>query len=111
MRRTIRPTIAGLMILASSAFVGGCSQISPCTVSPVEIEETREHVGLLDKDLTTARDRAKQLREELAAKQAELAGKKDKPGELREKVEELKKGSGRDEEKKDAGEDEDTGKE
>ena len=102
----IRPTIAGLVMLVSSAFAGGCSHVQPCTVSPVEIEETREHVGILEKDLATARDRAKQLRDELAAKQAELASKKDKPGELSKKVDELKKGSGRDDEKKDGDADE-----
>jgi hypothetical protein len=110
-RRTIRPTIAGLVILVSSAFAAGCSNVKPCTVSPIEIEETREHVGFLDKDLATARDRAKQLRDELAAKQAEFASKKDKPGELGKKVEELKKGSGRDEEKKDGDEDKGAGEE
>jgi hypothetical protein len=79
----------------------GCAKVPPCTVSPINIEETREDVKILEKDLVAARIRAKELREELAAKKAELDGKKDKPKELRGKVEELKKGSGRDEKKKD----------
>jgi hypothetical protein len=71
-------------------------------VSPIEIEETREGVKLLEKDLVEARARANQLSEELAAKQAEFESKKDKPEELRKRLEELKKGSGRgDEDEKD----------
>jgi chromosome segregation ATPase len=100
----IRPAVAGLVIFASSVFVGGCAQILPCTVSPVEIEETREDIQVLEKDLIAARDRARELGQELAAKQAELDSKKDKPAQLRKKVKELKKGSGRDDEdKKDEG--------
>ena len=77
---------------------GGCAQIPPCTVSPIEIEETREGVKLLEKDLVEARARAKKLSDELATKQAELDSKKDKPAELRKKLKDLKKGSGRDDE-------------
>lgn len=102
MRRTIRPFITGLFILGYGVFYG-CAQIPPCTVSPIEIEETREGVKLLEKDLVEARDRAQKLSEELAAKQAELDSKKDKPAELRKKLRDLKKGSGRDDESKDEG--------
>jgi chromosome segregation ATPase len=77
-------------------------------VSPIEIEETREGVKLLEKDLVEARTRAKALSDELAAKQAELDSKKDKPAELRERLKELKKGSGRDDEDKDKDEEETT---
>ena len=61
---------------------------------------TREDVKLLEKDLVVARDRAKKLSADLASKKAELNGKKDKPDELRRKLEELKKGSGRHEDQK-----------
>jgi chromosome segregation ATPase len=62
---------------------------------PVEIEETREDVKVLQKDLNEAKDRAQKLSAELAAKKAELDSKKDKPAEMRAKLKELKKGSGR----------------
>jgi hypothetical protein len=78
----------------------GCAKIPPCTVSPIEIEETREDVKILEKDLTSAKERARQLSEDLAKKKAELDGKKDKPGELRKKLEDLQKGSGRHESQK-----------
>lgn len=99
MRRSIRPFISGVFLLAAG-IVAGCAQIPPCTVSPIEIEETREGVKLLEKDLVEARAKAKELSDELAAKQAEYDSKKDKPEELRKKLEELKKGSGRGEEDK-----------
>jgi hypothetical protein len=96
-RRTLRSFVTGFIIMGCG-IVAGCAQIPPCTVSPIEIEETREGVKLLEKDLVEARERAKKLSDELAAKQAELDSKKDKPGELRERLKELKKGSGRDDE-------------
>lgn len=93
MRNTIRVGIAA----AFAALCGlGCAKLPPCNVSPVEIEETREDVKLLEKDLVEAKGRAKKLSDELAAKQAELDEKKDKPEKLRKKLKELKKGSGRD---------------
>jgi septal ring factor EnvC (AmiA/AmiB activator) len=78
-----------------AALALGCAKVPPCTISPIEIEETREDVKVLEKDLTEAKDRAQKLSAELAAKQAELDSKKDKPAEMRAKLKELKKGSGR----------------
>jgi len=89
------------------AGVFGCAKVPPCTVSPVEIEETREDVKILEKDLVTAKERSKKLSDELAKKKAELDSKKDKPGELRKKLDDLEKGSGRHEsQKKDKDKDE-----
>ncbi len=106
MRTTYRRWVIGsAFFFMAGAF--GCAKVPPCTVSPVEIEETREDVKILEKDLTSARARAKQLSDELAKKKAELDSKKDKPGELRKKLDELKKGSGRHEsQKKDKDEEE-----
>ena len=101
MRATVRDWVIGSVFLfVAGAF--GCAKVPPCTVSPVTIEETREDVKILDKDLLAARDRAKKLSAELAKKKAELDSKKDKPKKLRKKLDELKKGSGRaDEQKRD----------
>jgi chromosome segregation ATPase len=84
----------------------GCAKVPPCTVSPINIEETREDVKILDRDLAAAKARARELSEELAQKKAELESKKDKPDELRKKLDDLKRGSGRheDQQKKDKGE-------
>ncbi len=80
--------------------LAGCSSPPPCTVSPIEIEETREDTKTLDKSLAEAREKAKQLETKLREKRKEYNQKKDKPAELRKKVDELKKGSGRDKDKK-----------
>lgn len=96
MRNTIGQWLIGAAFFIAVGLLG-CAKVPPCTVSPINIEETREDVKILEKDLVSARARAKELREELAAKKAELDGKKDKPKELRKKVSDLKKGSGRDE--------------
>lgn len=107
MRRTTRPFVIGFFAVVCG-IGAGCAQIPPCTVSPIEIEETREGVKLLEKDLVEARTRAKKLSDELAVKQAELESKKDKPAELRKRLKELKKGSGRDDDKDSKDEEETT---
>lgn len=94
MRKTVRSWFATVCV-GVAALALGCAKVPPCTISPIEIEETREDVKVLEKDLTEAKDRAQKLSAELAAKQAELDSKKDKPAEMRAKLKELKKGSGR----------------
>ncbi len=91
-----------LLILFSflAPLAAGCSSAPPCTVSPIEIEETRADTKDLDKNLEEARKRAKKLETRLAAKKKEFEKKKDVPAKLRKKLDELKKGSGRDEKKK-----------
>jgi len=98
---------AGALLAVAGAI--GCAEVPPCQTSPVAIEETRESVKILEKDLVGARDRAKKLSADLAAKQAEYNSKKDKPDELREEIEEREKGSGRHEsqEKKEKDKDKD----
>ncbi len=93
MRRTIRPLLAGLFLMAAGAF--GCAKVPPCTVSPVDIEETREDVKILEKDLVAAREQARLLSARLEALKAEYEAKKDQPAKLRKKLDELRKGSGR----------------
>jgi septal ring factor EnvC (AmiA/AmiB activator) len=89
--------VFALCFLAASL---GCSAAPPCPVTPVNIEETREDVQVLERDLAATRERADELQTKLNAKKAELESKKDKPAELRKKLDELKKGSGRFDEKK-----------
>lgn len=100
MRNAIRQLAFGASVFVAAGLFS-CAKVPPCTVSPVNIEETREDVKILEKDLVAARARAKQLSEELATKKAALDAQKEKPKELRKKVDELKKGSGRGEEEKD----------
>lgn len=99
MRTTIRQWVIGSAFLFMAGALG-CAKVPPCTVSPINIEETREDVQILDRDLAAAKARAQSLSEELARKKAELDSKKDKPDELRKKLDDLKRGSGRHEDQK-----------
>lgn len=94
MRNVLRTWLVGA-VCAVSAVSFGCSKTVTCTVSPVEIEELREDVSVVQKNLATARERSDNLTKELAVKQADLEDKKDKPAELRARLEELRRGSGR----------------
>jgi peptidoglycan hydrolase CwlO-like protein len=83
-----------LFALLAPLFIG-CSSAPPCTVSPIEIEETREDVKSLDASLEQAKERVRSLQDKLSEKQKEYETKKDKPADLKKKVGELEKGSGR----------------
>lgn len=97
MRKDIRAWLAGA---ACAAVVSvSCSKVETCSVSPVEIEELREDISIIDKDLAGVNERAQALADDLAAKQADLDSKKDKPAQLRARLEQLKRGSGRIEKK------------
>ncbi|HEX5132055.1 MAG TPA: hypothetical protein VFX92_06170 [Candidatus Krumholzibacteria bacterium] len=97
MRVPFRAWLAGVAcVVAVSA---GCSKLETCNVSPIEIEELREDISIIDKDLAGVNERAQQLSDDLAAKQADLDSKKDKPAELRRRLAVLKAGSGRIEKK------------
>ena len=97
MRKATRAWLAGA---ACAAVVSaGCSKTETCNVSPIEIEELREDIAVIDKDLAGVHEREQQLAADLVAKQADLDSKKSKPPELRAKLELLKRGSGRIEKK------------
>ena len=89
--------IIGAALWVSAA---GCSTAPTCKVSPVELEELREDIAVLQKDLQSARDREAQLAADLAAKKADLETKRGKPAELRAQLEQIRKGSGRTEKDK-----------
>lgn len=80
----------------------GCAKAPNCKISPVELEELREDIRGLKKDLKTAQDREAQLTAELAAKQADLVTKRTRPDSLRAQLEAIKKGAGKTEKPKDA---------
>lgn len=94
MRNVLRAWLVGAACALSAVCVG-CGTAPTCNVSPVEIEELREDVATVNKNLATARERRDNLQKELATKEADLATKKGKPDELRARLEALRKGSGR----------------
>ena len=80
----------------------GCSKTTTCQLSPVELEELREDIAVLQKDLKTAKDREAQLSADLATKKADLESKKGKPAELRAQLDQVKRGAGKTEKPKEA---------
>jgi septal ring factor EnvC (AmiA/AmiB activator) len=97
-RRRVRLIGAACAVLSMSLV--GCSKTTTCQVSPVELEELREDVAVLQKDLKTAKDREAALTTDLATKKADLETKKGKPAELRAQLEQVKKGAGKTEKSK-----------
>jgi septal ring factor EnvC (AmiA/AmiB activator) len=83
-----------------SVCLAACSTAPTCKVSPVELEELREDIAVLQADLKKARDREAELSTDLATKKADLETKKEKPAELRAKLDHIKKGSGKTEKPK-----------
>ena len=98
--RSIRTLGAAVSAVVAVGLLGCSSKVTTCEVSPVELEELREDIAVLEKDLKTARDREAQLSADLAAKQADLATKKGKPAELRAQLEQVKRGAGKTEKAK-----------
>ena len=99
MRSVLRARLV-VVACAVSGLLVGCGKPSTCNVSPVEIEELREDVKVVQKNLAAAKERSDNLSKELATKQADLDSKKGKPDELRARLEQLRKGSGRNEKAK-----------
>lgn len=93
------PLIGAACALIATALIG-CAPAPQCQISPVELEELREDIAVLQKDLKTARDREAQLSADLATKKADLETKKGKPAELRAQLEQVKKGAGKTEKAK-----------
>ena len=100
MRNGHRARLIGVACAVVSLCIIGCSQAPTCKVSPVELEELREDIAVVQKDLKTAQDRQQQLAADLAAKQASLETKRAMPDELRRRLEATRKGSGRTEKAK-----------
>ncbi len=95
MRYGLRARLIGAFCAVVSVSLVGCSTAPVCKVSPVELEELREDIAVQERDLKAARDRKQQLTGELATKQADLDSKRETPNELRKRLEQIKRGSGR----------------
>ena len=100
MRTGRRVRLIGAACAFSVISLSGCSKTTTCNISPVELEELREDIAVLQKDLKTAKDREAQLTADLATKKADLETKKAKPPELRAQLDAVKKGAGKTEKAK-----------
>jgi TolA-binding protein len=76
-------------------FAVGCGPKPPCPVPSEEVKRMQTENEQVQTELADTEAEIERLEKELKAKQAELQQLKGKPGELEEKLENLKKGSGR----------------
>lgn len=76
-------------------FSGGCRTAPPCDTSLITLDETRLDVETYEQEANETGARVQELEEKLTDKKKEIAVIKDKPEELEQKVNEMKKGSGR----------------
>ncbi|OQX86372.1 MAG: hypothetical protein B6D63_00070 [Candidatus Latescibacteria bacterium 4484_7] len=96
----MKSSVAGLLILLFlmpvTGLVSGCGEVPPCETSLVTLDETRLDAETYEKEAAEAARRVVDLERRLAEKNKDIESIKDKPAELKKKVYELKKGSGRD---------------
>ncbi|MBN1164546.1 MAG: hypothetical protein JXB45_08205 [Candidatus Krumholzibacteriota bacterium] len=76
-------------------FNGGCGEAPPCDTGLITLDETRLDAETYEQEMAETGERVADLQTRLAKKNKEIELIKDKPAEIRKKVNELKKGSGR----------------
>jgi septal ring factor EnvC (AmiA/AmiB activator) len=74
----------------------GCGPKPPCPVTPGAVKQAQAETEKFQSEQAATEAEIEELEKELAAKQAELEQLRGKPEELEKRLEELKKGSGRD---------------
>lgn len=83
------------LLLAGALLFGGCGEAPPCQTSLVTLDETRLDAETYEQEAAETAKNLAELEKRLADKKSEIEKVKDKPAELRKKVDDLKKGSGR----------------
>jgi septal ring factor EnvC (AmiA/AmiB activator) len=83
-----------LLLVALNVFVGCASKQVVCTVSPIDIEETKSDSRDLDKELGVVRERLKKAQDDLAGWQKRLADRRAELPQLEAELERQKKMSG-----------------
>jgi peptidoglycan hydrolase CwlO-like protein len=78
-----------------TCIIGGCGTYPPCETSLVTLDETRLDAETYEQEVAETDGKVADLESQLTAKQKQIEELKDKPAELQEKVDVLKKGSGR----------------
>ncbi len=87
--------VAGLIGIFLISLVVGCGPKPPCPVGPTVVKEAQQKTAEVKAELQKAKSEREKLEQELSKKEAELESLKGKPQILREKLDALKKGSGR----------------
>ncbi len=83
------------LLLAVALFSGGCGEAPPCQTSLVTLDETRLDAETYEQEAAETAKNVAELEKKLAGKKGDIEQIKEKPAELRKKVDDLKKGSGR----------------
>jgi septal ring factor EnvC (AmiA/AmiB activator) len=88
--------VVPIFILAAAAFLsGGCGKAPPCHTSLVTLDETRLDAETYEQEAAETAKNVADLESKLIQKKSEIEQVKDKPADLKRKVHDLKKGSGR----------------
>jgi len=87
--------ILTLLLGFCAVIVGGCGTFPPCETSLVTMDETRLDAETYEAEVAETDATIADLEQKLDTKNKQIDEIKDKPAEIQEKVNELKKGSGR----------------
>jgi len=84
-----------VLLVGAALLSGGCGEAPPCQTSLVTLDETRLDAETFEQEAAETAKNAADLEKKLVQKKSDIEQVKDKPAELRKKVNDLKKGSGR----------------
>jgi septal ring factor EnvC (AmiA/AmiB activator) len=83
------------ILLAAALLSGGCGKAQVCQTSLVTLDETRLDAETYEQEAAETAKSVADLEKKLNQKKSEIEQVKDKPVYLKQKVSDLKKGSGR----------------
>ena len=83
------------ILLAAAFLSGGCGKAPVCQTSLVTLDETRLDAETYEQEAAETAKGVADLEKKLDQKKSEIGQVKDKPTDLKQKVRDLKKGSGR----------------
>jgi len=83
------------ILLAAAVLLGGCGGKVACQTSLVTLDETRLDAETYEQEAAETAKSVADLEKKLEAKKSELGQVKEKPSDLQKKLNDLKKGSGR----------------
>ncbi len=86
--------LAAVVLMAAAVLVG-CGPKPPCEVNPAQVDAAKDACVKAQAAVDESRDQRTALETELSRVRTEIAGLEGRPSELADRLELLKKGSGR----------------
>ena len=83
------------LLFGTALLSGGCGQAPPCQTSLVTLDETRLDAETYEQEAAETAKNVADLEKKLSLKKNDIEQVNAKPAELKKKVHDLKKGSGR----------------